>query len=188
MGCNACTVSCKDWNGVNPGPVRWRKQETFETANGIFPFSMSCNHCAEPACADVCPTEAIIKRPEDGVVYIDRTKCVSAQTCIDACPFAVPKIAGDKQEPDMLEEWEIEHPMQKCDFCMERLARGEQPVCVAACNARALDSGDYDELIKKYPDAEPLNFKNVPYAFARNDESTKPSFLIKRKKQKQVFI
>ena len=46
MACNACTVACKDWNQVNPGPVRWRVQETHELAGPVFDnLSMACNHC-----------------------------------------------------------------------------------------------------------------------------------------------
>ena len=133
-----------------------------------------------------CPVEAISKR-DDGIVYIDRTKCESLLSCIDACPFAVPKIAGDKQEPVMQESWQLEHPMQKCDFCMSRIDKGDMPVCVASCAAHALDCGDYSEMIKKYPDAVPLNKKDFPYAYiGKGTEDTRPSFLIRRRQSQTI--
>lgn len=189
MSCNACTVACKDWNQVNPGPVRWRRQETYEVQEGeglsklhLYNLSMSCNHCEKPACKEACSVGAIMKR-EDGVVYVDKTKCEGLTACIMACPFSAPHIAEDKQEPTKSSAWKIDHPMQKCDFCRTRLDEGKQPVCVAACPANALDSGDFFEMLKKYPDAQPLSVKQYPYAYSNNkDEGTRPSFLIKRRK------
>ena len=98
MSCNSCTVACKDLNQVEPGPVAWRKQFTYEKDGGFFPLSMGCNHCEEPACKNVCPYNAIIKT-DDGIVYVNRDLCQGALSCISACPFAKPQIALDKQEP-----------------------------------------------------------------------------------------
>ncbi len=191
MACNACTVACKNWNQVNPGPVRWRKQYTHETDEGFFPMAMSCNHCEEPACLTACAVEAISKRSSDGVVYIDRDKCIGLQACISACPFAEPKIAGDQQEPVQYNGWQIKHPMQKCDFCMDRIDKGQKPTCVEACPSLALDSGDYDEMMDKYAGfgitLEPLTKAAFPYAYEGTNDTTQPSFLI-HKRGSQVII
>ena len=187
MACNTCTVSCKDWHQVNPGPVRWRKQLTHEldTAPFFFPLSMSCNHCKEPACLAACSLGAIIKRDSDGVVFVDRDKCQTLRTCITACPFAAPHIAEDDQEPVRYSGWQVAHPMQKCDFCMERVDQGLEPVCVASCPAHALESGDYDYLIAKYgakgETLTPLDKSEFSYAYEGNDTSTGPSFLVKKR-------
>lgn len=190
MGCNTCTVSCKDWNQVNPGPVRWRVQETHETDNAPYflPLAMSCNHCEDPACKAACPSGAIIKRESDGVVYVDRDKCLSLLSCVNACPFAEPKIADDMQEPEQYKGWVVKHPMQKCDFCLERVDSGKKPVCVSSCPAHALEAGDYDYLIEKYGAKTPpvtlvqLNPGDFPYAYVNNTNDTGPSFLIKPRK------
>jgi len=184
MSCNACSVACKDWNQVNPGPVRWRHVETYEnTASaGIFNnLSMSCNHCEDPACKTACAANAIIKR-DDGVVYVDRSLCQGLTTCISACPFAAPHIADDKQEPDQNSSWLLQHPMQKCDMCRERIDVGEKPICVAACAAFALDFGDYEVLRAKYPDAVRLNSTDFPYAYKNNTTETGPAVLIRKRK------
>ena len=76
IGCRACEIACKDKNGLPPGP-RLRRVMTIE--GGRFPevfaykVNMSCNHCAEPACLPTCPTGAIWKRADNGVVDIDST-------------------------------------------------------------------------------------------------------------------
>lgn len=183
IGCNACTVSCKDWNQVNPGPVRWRKQENHEKNNGVSVFenlTMSCNHCEEPACLTACAANAITKT-DKGIVIVDRNKCQALKACITACPFAAPHIADDLQEPKKGENWVVDHPMQKCKYCWERIEDGNSLVCVSACPVRALDYGDIDDLQRKYPDAVRMNPTDFPYAYVNNTNDTKPSFFIKKR-------
>jgi len=182
IACNACTVACKDFYQVNPGPVRWRRQETYEnqSVGRVFQnFVMSCNHCDEPACKTACPVNAIVQRP-DGIVIIDRDKCEGITACILACPFSAPHIATDKQEPDKRESWIIDHPAQKCHMCWERLDKGLKPVCVNACPVYALDCDDVDEIKSKYKDAVRLNKKEFGYAYSNNDdETTGPNLYVK---------
>jgi anaerobic dimethyl sulfoxide reductase subunit B (iron-sulfur subunit) len=194
IGCNACTIACKDYNQVNPGRVRWRKQQAFEDMNGAAPvfynLSMSCNHCAEPACKAACPFGAIIK-DDKGRVIIDRRKCENARSCIDACPFAAPDIAEDLQEPkgSQKKSWKRAHPAQKCTFCFERVDDGETPVCVSACVGHALDYGDIDDLEKRHPDAVRLNRADFPYAYmGKGTAETNPSFLIRKRKKLAVSV
>lgn len=191
IGCNACSVACKDWNQVNPGPVRWRKQECHETNNDRPVFenlTMSCNHCADPACMKVCSAGAITKT-EKGIVIVDRTKCQQLRACINACPFSAPHIAEDAQEPIKRQEWTVNHPMQKCKFCYELVKDGGSPVCVSACPVHALDYGDIDDLERKHPDAVRLNETDFPYAYSNKNamaqqykSTVNPSFLIKKRK------
>lgn len=182
LSCNVCTIGCKDWNQVNPGPVRWRTAKTYETNSSPYfhPLAMSCNHCKEPACLAACSVNAISKR-DDGIVYVDRDKCIGLQACIGACPFAKPKIADDQQEPNMYVGWQIAHPMQKCDFCQDRLGTGMKPICVESCPVFALDIDDYDVLLTKYPDAVQINAADFPYAYINNTNDTGPSYLIRKR-------
>lgn len=186
MSCNTCTVACKDYYNVNPGPVRYRKQGVAETGGGFFPLSMSCNHCETPACKSACGAGAITKRA-DGVVIVDRNKCQSLKSCITACPFAEPGIADDRQESTVGVKWTVKHPMQKCSMCAELQDKGELPVCVRACPAHALAIGDYDELIRTYAGAVPLDPASFPYAYVNNTNATGPSFLIRPKKTLTVL-
>ena len=189
MGCNTCTVSCKDWYNVNPGPVRYRKHNTYETdgAGVFYSFVMSCNHCEDPACMKACGAGAISKR-SDGIVVVDRNKCQELRSCITACPFAEPGIADDKQEPLGQDSWIVKHPMQKCNMCVELLDKGEQPVCVRACPAHAIEIGDYDELLRVHAGSEPLTIDKYPYAWINNqDTTTGPSLIIKPRRPLTVF-
>lgn len=181
MSCNACTVACKDWNQLNPGLVNWREQFTYEQPpNGFFPLSLGCSHCETPACASACPSGAI-KKDEEGVVSIHRELCLNYQACLSACPFAKPKIADDKQEPHPFIGWEINHPAQKCNACRDRLSKGDKPACVKACVGRALDFGEINEIIAKYPSAVRLNPIDFPYAYKNNRTETNPCVFIKKR-------
>ncbi|MDR2869941.1 MAG: 4Fe-4S dicluster domain-containing protein [Deferribacteraceae bacterium] len=185
IGCNACTVACKDYNQVNPGAVRWRNQQNHENGKSVFEnLSMSCNHCEEPVCVSACEVGAIEKM-DNGIVLIDRHKCENLQACLMMCPFSAPQIANDGQEPTQKEAWKIAHPAQKCTFCWERLQDSLAPACVGACPVFALDCGDLAELQKKYPDAVRMNATDFPYAY-QNENETKPAFLIKRRKDIKV--
>ena len=142
MSCNSCTVACKDWNQVEPGPTAWRKQFTYEKGENFFPLSMSCNHCSDPACVKACGVGAISKDPDTGIVTVDRKLCQNLRGCVDACPFGKTLFADDRQEDPTLKDkygWSVVHPMQKCDMCSDRVAHGEKPACVASCVGRALD-------------------------------------------------
>jgi len=114
--------------------IKWRR--VIEKWSGEFPnvtrtfFSRACMHCGKPACEAVCPTYAISKRAEDGIVVIDRDKCNGCQECFLVCPYIVPQFGADGT-------------MQKCDFCIEQ---GIEPACVSHCPAEALHCGTTDEL------------------------------------------
>jgi anaerobic dimethyl sulfoxide reductase subunit B (iron-sulfur subunit) len=136
-GCKACQAACKDRHGLPVG-VLWRR--VYEVAGGswrregaawrtdafAFNLSLACNHCAEPICAEVCPTGAITRRA-DGVVLVDRERCVGCRYCAWACPYGAPQYD------------ERAGKMTKCDLCSEELAAGRPPACVAACPMRVLD-------------------------------------------------
>lgn len=165
-GCQTCAVACKDWNNIGAGPVKWRIVMSNES--GVFPnlslkyLSFSCLHCAEPPCVEVCPAGAITKSPENGIVSVEREKCVpSCKLCLDACPYGVPQFDDGAGAG-----------MQMCDFCPDRLSLGQKPACVDACPMRALDSGPTEELKGRYgPSRAPegFDFNNGP----------RPSIIIK---------
>ncbi len=182
MSCNACTVACKDWNQVEPGKVHWREQFTYEKNNKFFPLSIGCNHCVKPACRDACSQGAITKS-DDGIVTINRKQCIGLLACADACPFAKPKFADDKQEPNSIIGWQIEHPAQKCTMCVDRLEKGLDPACVSSCVGRALDFGDMEVLKAKYTDSVQVSptDPDFEFIFKNNKTDTKPSLLIKKK-------
>lgn len=145
-GCFTCSVACKDWHDTPAGSANWRR--VIEIEKGKFPnlfaayFVTGCWHCANPACVTDCPVGAISKRQEDGVVIVDQEICLgkdNCDMCLQACPYDAPQFGAEQNAK-----------MQKCNFCIERLARGKNPICVDACPMRALDAGPLDQLVAKY--------------------------------------
>jgi len=136
VACRACEIACKNRNELGVGP-RLRQVASLEA--GRFPdvlvtnFSMSCMHCGNPACVAVCPAGAISKRSEDGVVVVDKDKCIGCHYCFFACPFGVPAYRSDGT-------------MVKCDLCIDRREMGLQPACVKTCFYEALHAGPLSEL------------------------------------------
>jgi formate dehydrogenase iron-sulfur subunit len=100
------------------------------------PVLVFCNHCDDPPCTRVCPTQATWKRP-DGIVMMDWHRCIGCRYCMVACPFGIPKF-----------EWEESlGRIRKCTFCVDRQEEGLEPACAAACPTGALMFGDRDSLI-----------------------------------------
>jgi len=99
IGCEACTIACKTENGTPIG-VNWHRVLTIggkhkDTPAGTYPnLSMSwlpvpCMHCQNPPCERVCPTAAITRRA-DGIVLIDKGKCIGCQYCVGHAPMRCP--------------------------------------------------------------------------------------------------
>lgn len=99
-----------------------------------YKVNMSCNHCAEPACLPSCPTGAILKRADNGVVDIDSTLCIGCRRCEATCPFGAPQF----DPSDGL--------VKKCNMCIDELEAGRKPYCVSACMMRVLDIGSIDKI------------------------------------------
>ncbi len=147
VGCCACSVACKDWHDSAAGPVQWRMVRSREW--GTYPhlfltyLSLSCNHCADPACLKACPAHAITKRPGDGIVMVNRDLCLGNAACNElckkACPYGAPQFGVEEGAK-----------MQMCTFCLDRVSAGKKPICVEACPMRALDAGPLDDLQERY--------------------------------------
>ncbi len=171
MGCLTCVVACQDWNNVDAGPSSWRRVTTVE--KGEYPdlfvsfLSHACCHCAEPACVAACPVTAITKRDLDGIVVVDSEACLGkdhCRLCLDACPYGAPQFGPESNAR-----------MQKCHFCLDRLAAGKKPACVDGCPMRAMDAGPVEELRAKYGAASDAE----GFVFSRK---VRPSIVFRPKK------
>lgn len=149
-GCKTCQLSCKDENDLKVG-VNWRrvyeyaggswlqhKDGTFDQNVFTYYTSISCNHCAKPACAGACPTGAMHKRANDGLVVVNQDVCIGCRYCEMACPYGAPQFDAEKKV------------MTKCDGCYDRVEAGKMPICIDSCPLRALDFGPIEELRARY--------------------------------------
>ncbi len=184
VACRSCVMACKEKHNFKPGRKfrklhsmssgSWKSEThgnfiaydpngNWETGEGgVFSYSlsMSCCHCAEPACMTVCPAGAIGKRDSDGIVFIDRNRCTGCKSCATACPYGAPSYDAETNK------------MEKCDMCRELQSIGESPACVAACSMNALEYNDLEILKLKYPQAV------QQVAPLEGAEKTNPSLLI----------
>jgi formate dehydrogenase iron-sulfur subunit len=142
VGCRACEAACAErWhNPYNDAIAREErlsahKLTVVETHGERFSRRL-CMHCAEPACASVCPVGALKKTSLGPVVY-DESKCMGCRYCMMACPFQVPTYEWDRQLPRM----------KKCDMCFDRQRAGKATACSEACPTGATTCGDRDSLV-----------------------------------------
>ena len=145
-GCKTCEFACKDYHQLTP---EFSYRKVFEVTGGqtvvaedggfattcfTYSVSSSCQHCDNPACVANCPTGAMHKDEQTGLVSVNEEVCIGCGACETTCPYGAPKVNN-----------ELGHSV-KCDGCAERVAAGLAPVCVLACPARALDFGPVEQM------------------------------------------
>ncbi|HET9364157.1 MAG TPA: 4Fe-4S dicluster domain-containing protein [Candidatus Angelobacter sp.] len=161
IGCKACEVACKEWNGIeadglewsghsydNTGAVgasTWRhvkfvEHEPIAGSGGnaadlnSWAFSSDvCKHCEVAGCLEACPTGAIV-RTEFGGVYVQPDVCNGCAYCVVACPFGV--VQKNKDDGRAF----------KCTFCYDRQKAGLKPACAKACPTESIQFGEIESL------------------------------------------
>jgi len=83
-----------------------------------------CNHCLNPACVAACPSGAIYKRAEDGIVLVNENKCRAWRMCVAACPYK-----------KVYYNWST-GKSEKCILCFPRMETGQAPACAHSCVGR----------------------------------------------------
>jgi len=114
-------------------------------------FLVLCNHCKAPACVRVCPTKATFVLQENGIVAMDYHRCIGCRFCMMACPYGARSFNWEDPRP-YISEYNPNFPtrmrgvVEKCTFCEERLALGQQPACVEAVqDSGAIVFGDLND-------------------------------------------
>lgn len=137
-------------------------------------FPLLCNHCKNPPCVRVCPTQATFKR-EDGIVIMDMHRCIGCRFCMAGCPYGSRSFNFQDPRPFIKEEnkdypTRMKGVVEKCNFCAERLAQGKMPACVEAAEGKIV-FGDLDD-----PNSEIRHFLKENYSIRRKpDLGTDPS-------------
>jgi formate dehydrogenase iron-sulfur subunit len=162
IGCKACEVACKEWNGLPQdglewsgfsydntrqlGASTWRHVLFLEQARplgaqiagGEDPFrwvflSDVCKHCENAGCLEACPTGAIV-RTEFESVFVQHDVCNGCGYCVVSCPFGV----IDKRVED--------GRAFKCTFCYDRQKAGLVPACAKTCPTQSIKFGTIEEM------------------------------------------
>ena len=90
----------------------------------FFYLPRICNHCLNPACVASCPSGAIYKRGEDGIVLINQKVCRALRMCVTSCPYK-----------KSYYNWHT-GKSEKCILCYPRLESGQAPACMHSCVGR----------------------------------------------------
>lgn len=161
IGCKACEVACKEWNGIEAdgydwsgmsydntlalGHSTWRHVKFVEELPQIgvggnaataptWEFSSDvCKHCEVAGCLESCPTGALV-RTEFGGVYLQPDICNGCGYCVVSCPFGV------------VQKNENDGRAFKCTFCTDRQKAGLEPACAKACPTESIKFGKLDDL------------------------------------------
>ena len=159
IGCNACVAACAECD-THSG-VSMIHLEQIQRGETVQTTPVICMHCEEPACAAVCPADAI-KRTPDGVVQSSlKPRCIGCTNCVYACPFGVPKYDAQIDQ------------MMKCDMCYDRTSVGLKPMCATVCPSGALFFGTPEEIAAQRS-AVPVN----EFVFGKKVVKTKVSIMM----------
>ncbi|MGD2070189.1 MAG: 4Fe-4S dicluster domain-containing protein [Gemmatimonadota bacterium] len=158
----ACVEACEREHNIPriPDPeeeIQWIRSQPFEhvlpeqvhertpAAARHAPVLVLCNHCTDPPCTKVCPTEATWKRESDGIVMMDMHRCIGCRYCMAACPYGARSFNWSDPRDHVATGPDGELPsdyptrtvgvVEKCTFCSERLRDGRLPACVEAAEA-----------------------------------------------------
>ncbi len=161
IGCKACEVACKEWNGIESdglelsgfsydnttalGHSTWRHVKFVEGTpvpgvGGNAPSQVSwefssdvCKHCEVAGCLEACPTGALV-RTEFGGVFLQPDICNGCAYCVISCPFGV------------VQKSEEDGRAFKCTFCIDRQKAGLEPACAKACPTESIKFGALDAM------------------------------------------
>ncbi len=121
------------------GTTEWGMNWDEDQGGGEYPNSYYfylprlCNHCTRPVCAEACPSGAMYKRSEDGIVLRDEEVCQGSRFCMEACPYK--KVYFNYAR----------NVAQHCIMCFPRLEEGVAPVCARQCPGRLAFVGYLDD-------------------------------------------
>lgn len=198
-GCNDCIEACHSVHNVpefenKRHEIKWIWKEHF---HNIFPgqenpymseqavgadYLTLCNHCDNPPCVRVCPTQATFKNRENGIVMMDFHRCIGCRFCMAGCPygsrsfnFRDPRAGLEKEQINKNFPTRTKGVVEKCNLCSEKLKKGELPACVQACKNGAIVFGDLND-----PESEAVQIIKKNHTMRRKPElGTEPSVFYK---------
>lgn len=152
----ACHAAHNVPDKTGPHEIKWLWLESYKAGfpddiNNYGPekfksgrLPLLCNHCENPPCVRVCPTQATYKMA-DGIVAMDYHRCIGCRFCMAGCPYGArsfnyvdPRIALRDPVANPAYPTRMPGVVEKCTFCAERLAVGKLPACVEAAKGAIL--------------------------------------------------
>ncbi len=145
-GCTACVDACRKENNVRHfkepeldihwiRKIRFKQRGVKDAEERSLPAM--CFHCERPPCAHVCPVAATFVR-KDGIVLIDKHRCIGCRYCMIACPYKARSFVSKKVKHEPGDNDNVPLRMhgvvEKCTFCVHLIDKGEKPACVTACS------------------------------------------------------
>jgi len=204
IGCRRCVYACVEENNQSRDPeIHWIRVLEFERERVIRGFDLedgdpyyeheqapaegkvylpiSCMHCEDSPCTNVCPTGATWTEP-DGIVVIDYDWCIGCRYCMASCPYgarhfnwAEPELPAQDVNPNMHMLGNRPRPkgvVEKCTFCIQRVRDGRYPACHEACPVGARKFGNLLD-----PDSEIRQLLRTKRTFVLKAElGTHPKF------------
>ncbi len=158
-GCSACVDACNRENNLSdhgrpqtdPVWIRTVKLKDKQTGH-ISRLPMMCQHCEHPPCVDVCPTTASFKRA-DGVVLVDRHRCIGCRYCMMACPYKARSFIHEVISDQSVIAPRGKGCVESCNLCVHRIDNGTlQTACQEACTKEGHNAIVFGDL--KDPDSE----------------------------------
>ncbi len=156
-GCSDCVTACQQENGWGAGSsdeshsnpeqkAQWIRTVTVrdKQTGHTNQLPMMCQHCEKPACVDVCPTGASMKRA-DGIVLVDKHICIGCRYCMMACPYKARSFVHESLHDQKSHAPRGKGTVESCTLCVHRVDRGEQPACVENCSSGAMMFGDLND-------------------------------------------
>ncbi|MCU7829715.1 MAG: 4Fe-4S dicluster domain-containing protein [Candidatus Thiodiazotropha sp. (ex Myrtea sp. 'scaly one' KF741663)] len=140
-GCTACVDACNSEHGLtdlgrpetDAAWIRTVKLKDKQTGN-ISRLPVMCQHCEHPPCVDVCPTNASFKRA-DGVVLVDRHRCIGCRYCMMACPYKARSFIHEALSDQSVSAPRGKGCVESCTLCVHRIDEGVmQTACQEACD------------------------------------------------------
>lgn len=139
--CDDCVKACAAAHDNNPRFVRQGPVN-----NGVM-VTNACMHCQDPVCMIECPTGAISRHPDKGVVQINDATCVGCASCANNCPYQAIRMVEIRREDGSFIRDSVTHlpivKATKCDLCVDQLGG---PACQRACPHDALIRMDMREI------------------------------------------
>ncbi len=143
LACKACETACAVRHHPSQsliGAIGDERTEINVRVLGVEheAFPLSCRHCDPADCLNACPSGAMRRDPESGVVFVDPDMCKACAMCAMVCAFDAISFKTTHRSRYSREV------AFKCDLCNEHVKKGEEPACVSACHSGALVYAEYD--------------------------------------------